>query len=333
LATPASSPKSGINDGAAALIPTPALVILKERKEEGDKHISLADLVGEPLVNGKICCPFHDDSTPSLHIYHDHFHCYGCGAHGDAIDWLMMVEGFDRDAALQELKGGRTSTIGPAARSSGSESPAEAEANRRRALRLWRQAQPIAGTLAECYLAERRWIDLDALPDYGEASLRFHPHCPFGQGSRHPCLLALRRDIASDKLLSIHRIALTPDGNKIERRMLGRGGVVKLWPAGPQLVIGEGIETTLAAATRISRWGAPLQPAWSAVASGVLGNLPVIPGVERLIILVDHDLNGAGQMAAMRCTERWTRAGHSVVRLMPKRPGSDFNDLVMELAS
>ena len=146
-------------------------------------------------------------------------------------------------------------------------------------------------------------------------------------------MLALRRDIVSDEPLSIHRIALTPDGNKIDRRMLGRGGVVKLWPAGPQLVIGEGIETTLAAATRISRWGAPLRPAWSAVASGVLGNLPVIPGVERLIILVDHDLNGAGQMAALRCTERWTRAGRTVVRLTPKRPGFDFNDLVMEGAS
>jgi hypothetical protein len=109
--------------------------------------------------------------------------------------------------------------------------------------------------------------------------------------------------------------------------------VVKLYAAGKHLVVGEGIETTLAAATRISRWGSLLQPAWSAVASGVLGNLPLMPGVERLIILVDHDLNGAGQMAAMRCTERWTRAGRSVVRLKPTRPGADFNDLVMELAS
>jgi putative DNA primase/helicase len=115
--------------------------------------------------------------------------------------------------------------------------------------------------------------------------------------------------------------------------MLGRAGVVKLYPAGEHLVVGEGIETTLAAATRISRRGSLLQPAWSAVASGVLGNLPVIPGVGRLTILVDHDLNGAGQTAAMRCTERWTRAGRSVVRLMPKRLGADFNDLVMEPAS
>ena len=76
----------------------------------------------------------------------------------------------------------------------------------------------------------------------------------------------------------------------------------------------------------VRRCGLP-GPQWRA---GCSGNLPVIPGVERLIILVDHDLNGAGQMAAMRCTERWTRAGRSVVRLTPKRPGFDFNDLVME---
>ena len=63
----------------------------------------LADLVNQPLIDGKICCPFHDDGTPSFHIYSDHFHCFGCGAHGDAIDWLMMVEGLDRDAAIEVL--------------------------------------------------------------------------------------------------------------------------------------------------------------------------------------------------------------------------------------
>jgi hypothetical protein len=76
-----------------------------------------------------------------------------------------------------------------------------------------------------------------------------------------------------------------------------------------------------------------LQPAWSAVASGVLGNLPSIPGVERLVILVDHDLCGVGQAAAMRCAETWSRAGREVVRLTPKRLGTDFNDLIMGMPS
>ena len=110
--------------------------------------------------------------------------------------------------------------------------------------------------------------------------------------------------------------------------MLGRAGAVKLWPAGAQLVVGEGIETVLAAATRIPYRGAPLRPAWSALPAA-LGTFPVLPGVERLIILVDHDLNGAGQPAATVCAERWSRAGRTVVRLTPERAGADFNDLVM----
>jgi hypothetical protein len=249
---------------------------------------SLIELIGEP--GGKVLCPFHSEKTPSLQLYADHFHCFGCGAHGDAIDWLMIVEGLDRDAALQLLEHGPTnSTSRPVC--TPIETQADRDAKRRRALQLWDQAQSIEGTLAERYLTERRGIDLARLPD-AAASLRFHPSCPFGPATRHPCLIALRQDVFTDEPVAIHRIALTPDGQKIERRMLGSGGVVKLYPAGERL--GEGIETTLAAATRITRWGRPLQPAWSAVASNVLATLPPIPGVEHLIILVDNDVNGVG---------------------------------------
>lgn len=39
----------------------------------------------------KALCPFHDEKTPSLMIQKgdQHYHCYGCGAHGDAIQFLM----------------------------------------------------------------------------------------------------------------------------------------------------------------------------------------------------------------------------------------------------
>ena len=135
------------------------------------------------------------------------------------------------------------------------------------------------------------------------------------------------RDIVTDEPTGIHRIALTSDAHKIERWSLGKVGAVKLWPAGPQLVVGEGIETVLAAATRIPYEDAPLRPAWALGSSGPLGYLPVIPGVERLIILVDHD--EVGITAALTCTERWTRAKRTVVRLMPDEAGADFNDLVL----
>jgi hypothetical protein len=188
------------------------------------------------------------------------------------------------------------------------------------------EAQSITGTLAAQYLADTRGIDLAQLPANLDEVLRFHPRCPFN-GACHPSLLALLRDVRTDAPTGIHRIALTPDAKKINRWMLGRSGVVKLWPAGSQLVIGEGIETVLAAATRIPYRGTLLQPAWSTVSAGPLGNLPVLPGVEQLIVLVDHDEEG--RAAAERCADRWQRAGRTAIRLTPKRVGADFNDLVM----
>jgi DNA polymerase len=314
---------NGVKSHAAA---TPASIIVAADPEEQtpEAYVPLPELIGQQLTaDGNIHCPFHADSTPSLHIYPDHFHCFGCGAHGDSVDWLMMIEEMSRDEALAVLECSKGRLVPPPRRID------DGEAGRARALRLWQQAKPIAGTLAAQYLAERRRIDFAALPDNVDEVLRFHPNCPFGPGARHPCLLALMRDVASDEPTGIHRIALTAKGGKIDRRTLGRGGAVKLWSAGAQLIVGEGIETVLAAATRISHRGAPLRPAWSAVSSGALSKLPVVAGVDRLLILVDHDLNGQGQAAAARCAERWSRAGRSVTQLKPKQPGTDFNDVIM----
>ena len=50
------------------------------------------------------------------------------------------------------------------------------------------------------------------------------------------------RSPTTDEPTGIHRVALTPAGRKIDRRMLGCAGVVKLWPAESTLIVGEGIE-------------------------------------------------------------------------------------------
>jgi hypothetical protein len=198
--------------------------------------LNLADLVGVPVVDGKVLCPFHADSTPSCHIYSDHYHCFACNAHGTAIDWLMQTEGIDRKAALRMLRDWEAPAR--AAR------PPEKVDHTPAALAIWDQATPISGTLAEKYLAEVRGIDISALPSNAGEVLRFHPDCPFNGGGRHPCLVALMRNAMTDEPTGIHRTALAADASsKIDRRMLGRGGVVKLWPAGAQLVVGEGLET------------------------------------------------------------------------------------------
>ena len=293
----------------------------------GDNLAPLTDFVTLPMSSdGKVSCPFHDDPNPSCKIYSDHWRCFGCGENGSRLDWLMRVEAMTKAEAIGALQ----DWSGPVTQDR-SDEVAERIAY---ALKLWAEAQPIAGTLAERYLAETRAIDVSKLPATIHDALRFHPHCAFGARARHPCLVALMRDPATDEAIGIHRIGLAPEDGKItklDRKALGRMGVVKLWPVNGngRLVVGEGVETTLAAATCITYRGAELLPAWSAVAKGGLGRLPVLPNVRELVLLVDNDINGEGQKAAQHCREIWNAAGRAVVPLIPKRKGWDFNDVIL----
>jgi DNA primase len=52
----------------------------------------------------KGCCPFHGEKTPSFYVYEDgHYHCFGCGAHGDAIGFVMQAEGIGFMEAVERL--------------------------------------------------------------------------------------------------------------------------------------------------------------------------------------------------------------------------------------
>ena len=51
--------------------------------------------------NGMVCCPFHDDKHPSMKIDH-RFHCFGCQADGDVIDFTARLFGLSsKEAALK----------------------------------------------------------------------------------------------------------------------------------------------------------------------------------------------------------------------------------------
>jgi DNA primase len=51
----------------------------------------------------KGCCPFHNENTPSFYVYDDGYHCFGCGAHGDAIGFVMQTQGASFMEAVQSL--------------------------------------------------------------------------------------------------------------------------------------------------------------------------------------------------------------------------------------
>jgi DNA polymerase I-like protein with 3'-5' exonuclease and polymerase domains len=284
---------------------------------------SLRDIVAEPMVDGKVLCPFHDDHNPSCHIYDDGFKCFVCGAHGDAIDWLRETEDLTFQEAVEALE-----CWEPSARPQ-AHNPQE---TLHTAKRLWDAAGPIAGTPAMDYLTFRG-IDVDQLTGSPDAVLRFHPNCTF-KGGPHPCLLALLQDIDTDEFAGIHRIALTPNAftagaHKVERRSLGRWPrrrAIKLWPATRWLVLAEGLETTLAASTRLTHNGHPLRPAWTMVSAKALERCGPIPGVECVVLLADNDPTGlnATQIAAQELND----SGCRVVVLTP-RTVNDFNDVAI----
>lgn len=55
--------------------------------------------------NWKGCCPFHNEKSPSFYVYDDSFHCFGCGAHGDALSFVMQSEGATFMEAVERLAG------------------------------------------------------------------------------------------------------------------------------------------------------------------------------------------------------------------------------------
>ena len=72
------------------------------------------------MKRGFMHCPLHADRTPSLKLYGDHFHCFGCGAHGDVIDLAAGLHGCSKSEAARRLEadfgdGGFIPTLGLAA--------------------------------------------------------------------------------------------------------------------------------------------------------------------------------------------------------------------------
>jgi len=53
----------------------------------------------------KACCPFHDEKTPSFNVVPDKqfYHCFGCGAHGTALGFLMDYDHLSFVEAVEEL--------------------------------------------------------------------------------------------------------------------------------------------------------------------------------------------------------------------------------------
>ena len=263
------------------------------------------------------------DRNPSLRL-----------ADGDTQLLVHCYAGCDPRDVLDELRR-RGLLDGESSRAASAREPppidAEKERERTRKLRLaehtWNEAVPIEGTPGALFFS-KRGIDITLAPDFG--SLRWHPRCLWESGTT-PCIIARYTDAITGEPRGIWRRPIT-QGEKPKALGPMAGCVIRLWPDDAittGLVLGEGVETTLAAALHITLRGTLLQPAWAAGCADSMANFPVLAGIRTLTLLVDNDKNGAGQKAAAECARRWVAAGREVIRLTPRKLGADFNDIVM----
>jgi hypothetical protein len=268
------------------------------------------DLLGEPTSKSRNEYRWGRRGSLWLNLdsgrWHDHEHGLG----GDLLDLIVRVHGVQLGEAIKiaerDYLGG--AELRPAARRPQPARPTgthDAEDRIKAALRIWDETVPLAGTLAERYFVEHRWLDIARLDL--DHCLRWH------QGIR--AVVALMTDPVSNVPIGIHRTFLDREGAKLERKMLGRQGVVRLSP-GSEVTMGlgmtEGVEDGLA--VLLSGWA----PVWAATSAGAISRFPVLAGIEALTIFGDADEVGNG--AAETCAKHWLSLGRDARVAVPRRP-------------
>jgi len=189
---------------------------------------------------------------------------------------------------------------------------------------LWKTTRAITPeSPAGRYLLARRC----KLPPPGSHLRELPTHRHPSSGHVGPALVALLTDFETGDARSLHFTWLGEGGKKADvsppRRLLAghakAGAVCRLWPdeyVSGGLGLAEGIETALSLAHGY-------EPVWAAIDAGNLAALPVLLGIECLLIACDRD--PAGEKAARACAQRWADAGVAVK--ITWQEVNDLNDL------
>ena len=264
----------------------------------------------------KGCCPFHADRSPSFTIFAggDRFHCFGCGASGDVLDFVQRANGVSLPEAARMLGAGDLpmQVIPP-------RQPAEQVDRSPKARAIWSRTIAAAGTPAEAYL-RYRGINLPYPPD-----IRFLP-LPCDDLGLLPCLVAAVRDVAGE-VMGVQRIWLAGDGRgKADvakpKRSLGhvKGGAIRLGEldASGVLAVCEGPEDGLSLLEMLG--GA----VWVAAGATFLPAMQFPPEVRNVVIGADND--PAGHVSAQAAARAFSLRGLTTRIIRPLHGFKDFND-------
>src|SRR5260221_10129141 len=155
-----------------------------------DRHVKLK----KAGANFSACCPFHTEKTPSFTVSpsKQFYHCFGCGAHGNAIGFLMEYSGLAYPEAIRELaetvgmpvpetraradRPGAAEAPGLAARMMDALAYYRAELKKSKAAVEYLKGRGLSGEIAARYglgYAPDGWQNLEAVfSDYATAALK-----------------------------------------------------------------------------------------------------------------------------------------------------------------
>jgi putative DNA primase/helicase len=188
-------------------------------------------------------------------------------------------------------------------------------------------AASASSTVAERYL-KTRVPGLVNLPQPIRYLPMTSPYARHPSGVRRPVMVA-KVEHVEHGIVGAHRTWLAIDGSgkaavEPSRRSNGviGGGAVRLAPAAEKLLVGEGLETCLAAMVATGL------PAWAALSTAGLCALTLPSLVREIVILADHDQNGVGERAAYAAADRWLAEGRRVRIALPPQTQTDFADVL-----
>ncbi|MEH6476694.1 MAG: CHC2 zinc finger domain-containing protein [Sneathiella sp.] len=283
------------------------------------------------------CCPFHQEKTPSFTVNEEKgfYHCFGCGAHGDVIGFVVEYHSMEFKTALDYLAAQCGLQPMPDGITLPKRKPIKriddgrAEADRLRkiewARKYWKKAIKGEGTLVEPYLASRG-IHLPP-----PVSIRFSGSIRHQESADYwPCMISAVQQ-PNGYVTGVHRTFLARDGSGkapviSQKKMMGvcYGGTVRLAKAGRTLGITEGIETGFAVMQSI-----PGFPVWAALTLDNMAFVTVPEGTEEVVLLADSDTKDMemGRDRMDRAAKRIAAQGKKV-RIAWPPDGQDFNDVL-----
>lgn len=244
--------------------------------------------------------------------------CFGCGAEGDVLDFVMRLYGVRLVEALEMLDGELSSPPNRAAHAANDETHDRTA----EALAIWNSARPAQATVAEAYLKSR---------GINGAIARYHPLCGAAARSTLPdadarcsgCrrLRAGLRHSAHLPMRGSGRKAALPGGEVKFPLGRVRGGAIRLGPPARSIIVTEGLEDGLTLLQALGR------TVWVAAGAGMLPAMRLPNLIGAVVIGADND--ESGQEAAERAAEAFHDQGRHVRIMSPGKAYKDFNAQLM----